>query len=320
MLYSAKTLVAGDPVQHDAEVIGNVVDTATVTTTPYLTSDKGSNSLKVEVQTTTVQFYAINYSQVLPVPLSVKPGDYVTIRITVPVVEGRWQSLDIEDYLPLPIFDSSVLTTPTISNPSSNPPTYPTWSFGPSDTFYLQTGIVPTLAVDGTINQVKFTYPTYDPIPTPTTTNPLSQVIDLLFTVQVTDEPYTNKLYMTNQAVSTVTGTSGSTSTQSTISQILLYQPVLVVQKGVIGADNPDKVFTPSNTGYPISPFTGDQATSTPIQSDVGGVDAGDILSFSITVVNQGNADAFDIFINDTKPAGFDYPGGNIANLNLKVK
>lgn len=55
-----------------------------------------------------------------------------------------------------------------------------------------------------------------------------------------------------------------------------------------------------------------------PINSNITGVDAGDLLKFAITIENTGNADAYDLTIADLLPPGFIIPT-NATGLNLQI-
>ena len=54
--------------------------------------------------------------------------------------------------------------------------------------------------------------------------------------------------------------------------------------------------------------FTSSDLATSPIDSDVSGLDAGDLAKFAIVIENTGGADAFDLTISDILAAGFEIP------------
>ena len=60
---------------------------------------------------------------------------------------------------------------------------------------------------------------------------------------------------------------------------------------------------------------------ATPINSNLGGVDDGDLVTFAISVVNSGSSPkgAFDVVIEDSIPTGFVAPGIGDLGINLRV-
>ena len=59
-------------------------------------------------------------------------------------------------------------------------------------------------------------------------------------------------------------------------------------------------------------PITSALLSTTPIDSDVAGLDAGDLARFAFRVENLGHADAYDAVFRDDLPAGFVVPAGGI--------
>jgi len=113
--------------------------------------------------------------------------------------------------------------------------------------------------------------------------------------------------------------------------------PVLVADKGIIWTSNPYNVFNPANVGPsgvvfldptdPLVPprWTGkidsDGLSSRPIDSNVSVVDAGDTVTFAITIENQGNSikGAFDIQLKDVIDTNYYLVPTTGADLNLQV-
>ena len=131
-------------------------------------------------------------------------------------------------------------------------------------------------------------------------TGNLPSTIDLLFTIRVVDEPTADDLFFTNQVRSIEENTSGSPTTKDAIVFFRITQPVLNISKGVVAVDNTvlNPIFTPTvvgpvGFGQGVCPsFSGkidsDALDSSPINSDLSGVDAGDTVTMAIVVENTG--------------------------------
>ena len=105
---------------------------------------------------------------------------------------------------------------------------------------------------------------------------------------------------------------------------------MLVSTKGVVWTSNAADIYTPTNVGpdcvtflSPTAPAVPPRWTGTidatglaarPINSDVRGVDAGDIVTFVITIQNTGSSlnGAFDIELRDVIPPQYTIPAGGI--------
>lgn len=230
------------------------------------------------------------------------------------------------------------------------PPASGVVELGPDDTFfdYRPFGMVPppntdvdnppdffsppTLSIDTDANSLSFFYGDFnDP-------DNMATTIELLFTVTTTDDPMADGLFLTNIVRAFESNTALEASIDDSIVQIPIGQPVLGVTKGVVATDhpsppaafNPDPpvsgpltVTAPGTSGYRFSGTVNSNYLSTmprPLDSNLSGVDAGDLVTFSIIVENTGSSrtGAFDIRISDTLPAGFAIPGGS-PGLNLSV-
>ncbi len=328
----------GDIVTDNVTVSGDVLDTSTFTKTGTAT-DTSAAQETIPTGTLTKEIYQVN-GAAPGNPVLIKPGDEVTYRIIYKLPTGDEENLAYTDYLPLPIFD--------VNDPDGNGTAGPAWSFdttvdgtsppsgtakfGPSDTFYnytcLGTGtpascLVPTVTQQPG-NSLTFYYGDFN--------GPTEKqyVVDLLFTVTVSSLPFADKLYLTNQ----VRGVEGSTQlnsiTADSIVQLILTEPVLVHKKGVVATDNPNATFSPATVG-PVTfnaPGTAGPRWSGvidspglaahPIDSNISGVDAGDLVTFAIVIENQGSSakGAFDITILDTLPSIYQVPAGG---MNLRV-
>ncbi len=322
---------SGDPSVDQGDVLGDSVtvdgallDPTDLSATGQTCSDGSSASVQIARGTVTKELYAINGSTTLPTPLEIFPGDTVTYRIRYTLTTSDFENLSITDYLPLPVFDATEVTS-FVSAVDATAPAAGTAKYGPADTFHAYSGLDPSLTADGAANSLVFDYGSFD---SPADT---STVIDLLFTVTVTNEPFADGLYLTNQVRVHEGSTNAADATADAIVQIRLREPSLAVRKGVCSTDNPDEQYSPPLSGGACpGPVSSSDLDSDPAlsDSDVSGVDVGDHMTFSLTIENQGGSGAFDISLHDVLPAGFCLPGctsadplcaAGAAGLNLSV-
>jgi LPXTG-site transpeptidase (sortase) family protein len=333
----------GDVLGDTATVTGDVLDTDDFTPTGFNETDGSSAGLSIGTGTLSKSIYALNGSTTLPSPVEVKPGDSLTYRIQYILPTSDEENLELTDYLPLPIFN--------VTDPNGDGSAGPVWSFdptvstaapasgvakfGPADTFYAYTCVgsgtpagclAPTLTPDATNNALNFYYGDYnDSRHQPTT-------VDLLFTVTVSSEPFADRLYLTNQVHGFEGSTNAGTVAADDIIQIILTEPVLTSNKGVVWTSNPNAlpdpltvapvVFTnPSSSPRWSGTINASYLAAHPVDSNVSFVDAGDIVTFAIVIQNTGSSlnGAFDIIIKDDLPAQFQIPA-TATGLNLDVR
>jgi uncharacterized repeat protein (TIGR01451 family)/fimbrial isopeptide formation D2 family protein len=316
----------GDVLTNAVAVAGDVLSTATLAPTGSSEDDNSAAEVTIQRGVLTKTIYAVNGSTTLPSPLRIGPGDTVTYKINLTLPTSDVEPLTLTDFLPLPIFDATTLTTFDGGGPSATPPASGHASFGPGDTFFALSGIVPAMTTDATGNSVKFSYTQFDSPTSPST------AIDLLLTVTVSNLPFADKLFLTNQVRAAEGTTQLDASTKDAIVQVQLTEPDVKITKGVVATDNAAGVFsptpvgpvtftTPGTAGYRGSgAITSAGLATQPINSNLGSVDAGDRVTFAIVIQNAGSGvnGAFDIHVRDTIPAGFSVPAA-APNLNLHV-
>ncbi len=315
----------GDTLSNNVSIAGDLLSVVDATTpTGQSEEDTSAAGVVIVKGTLTKSIYAINGSTAFGSPVSIAPGDTVTYRLTYTLPTSDVEGLAISDFLPLPIFDATTLTifddVKSIAAPIAGHV-----KFGPSDTFRAYSGLVPTLSTDGVSNSLSLSYANFDSALNQPTT------VDLLLTVTASAAPFADGLFLTNQARVGEGTTNAGTATADAIIQIQLTEPVLNVRKGVVATDKAGATFTPGAVG-PLAfnapgtagaRFAGtihsNGLAATPINSNLSGIDAGDIVTFAIVVENTGSGlnGAFDVRLRDTLPAGFAIPGG--AGLNLRV-
>jgi len=206
-----------------------------------------------------------------------------------------------------------------VLSPSTNNPT-------PPDITPTQ---APVITSDVDANKINIYYADYDD------TRNQSTTVDLLFSLIVANDPFADGLFLTNMAHAFEGSTNAGTSTDDAIIQFVLNEPVLVSSKGIVYTDNINAVFDPVDVGpgsvaflapgHPSVPprWTGtinsNGLDANPINSDLSGVDAGDTLTFAITIENTGNSinGAFDIQLRDILDTAFyQIPA---TGLNLQI-
>jgi fimbrial isopeptide formation D2 family protein/uncharacterized repeat protein (TIGR01451 family) len=322
----------GDVLTNDVLVAGDVLNNVGLTPTGQNEADTSGAGVDIARGELSKSVYAVNGSTTFTTPIEVAPGDTITYRIEKVLPSSDVELLTLIDYLPLPVFSAAEVTTFDTAAPSATVPPAGTAKYGPADTFSQLPGTPdPTVSVDLVNNTVSFSYGSYD-----NDSNVASRV-DLLFTVTVSDAPFADRLFITNQVRQTESSTGEVESFADAIVQIILTQPRLRLSKGVIGSNSPaaeliDSSGAPTTAGPTTftapgtagNRFSGTISSSalegTPITADLQGVDAGDLVSFAVMIENTGTSrkGAFDVAITDTIPLGFMIPPSG-AGLNLRV-
>jgi large repetitive protein len=220
---------------------GRVLNYSDLSGTGTFQADTTSATVTAAVGSLAKSIYAIDGSTAVISPYQVQTGDTITYRLTYTMPTGSVEKLTLTDFLPLPIFDATnggSTTAFTFNNISSAtaPAAYHA-QFGPSDQYLtrFETGLgyaAPTISTptDGT-NRAIITFPQDLQDPQQRTTT-----VDILFTVPILDKPFTDGLFLTNQANSQEGNTSANVSTANTIAQIQLEDPNLSVVKSVVAS------------------------------------------------------------------------------------
>ncbi len=313
----------GDKISDGVTASADVLDNTTLTPSGNSVTDNSQAQTVISAGSLTKTIYAINGSTSVGPNPNVKPGDDVTYRLQYSLPNSNiGGGLILDDYLPLPIFDATSVTT-FQAVVSAAAPAVGTAKFGPSDTFYATSGLVPTLSVDAISNSVSFEWPPYM-----NRTN-VNNNVDILFTVEVSSQPFADQLLLTNEAQSTEKTANNSPVIGTSIVQVTLNEPVLNVRKGVVATNDSLAQFTtpvgPVSFNQPGSPspaftptITSAGLASSPIDANLVQAQGGDLVTFAISIENTGRGPngAFDVTFSDTMPAGFQIPAGG---LNLHV-
>lgn len=318
----------GDVLTNTVSIDGAVLDVADAATpTGQREADDSGAQFELAKGVLEKTIYAINGS-ICPggcTSVIIEPGDTVTYRFTYTLPQTDFEALVFTDYLPLPVFDATSINPAFDPTVSASAPAAGTAKYGPSDTQYVVTNITPDITTTVSSNTVAFGFRDFDDA------LDRSTVVDVLFTVTVSANPFVDGLFLTNQVRASEGTTNAGSQVDDSIVMIELGEPELAVQKGVVTTNGAGGTFAPATVGpvtftapgtagvpWSSGIITTTLLTGTPINSNLSGIDAGDLATFVITLQNTGGADAFDVVITDTLPAGFVVPSSG-AGLNLRV-
>ena len=351
-----------------------VLNTANLAPTgaPSAAADDSGSGLTIAQGATQKSIYAVTDTDTGTVTLNppgvpeIRPGDIITFRLRYNMPSTDFEDFSLSDYLPLPVLDANEVVTfsDVIANGSTTfgagLPAAGQAMWGPTGVTDGNTnfrsritalginlengGTTPTITVPGgTIpaacggtaiaaaeNYVNFCFGDYD--------DPFNvdSVIDILFSVTVSDDPFADDLFLTNLVRGGTGSTNADGATSDEIVRFRLRQPILLIKKGVLDTSNPGEGFTngaPGTTGVTFAPagspatpsFTGDIESGqgggsgnidNGLDANANGVDAGDTVRYVVTIQNTGGSAAFDLALFDTLPAGLVC---NPATLNLNV-
>ena len=102
----------GDSVGNDVTIAGDLVSVDDLQTlTGGSEEDTSSSQETVPVGDLSKSIYALNGNTTLPIPLVVAPGDTLTYRLQYTLPTSDIDDLLLTDYLPLPTFNSTEVTT-----------------------------------------------------------------------------------------------------------------------------------------------------------------------------------------------------------------
>jgi len=316
----------GDVLTNQVSVFGNLLSVTDVSTpTGQSESDGSSASVSIPYGNITKSIYALNNNTSFSSPVRIAPGDTVTYRVRYTLPTSDFEKLVVTDYLPLPIFTSTEVSS--FNNSVCGVPSAGNSCYGSNDTYHLISGAVtPTLAFNPAANSILWTYGDDDD------DGRTASEIDLLFTVTVNNDPFADGLFLTNQAQVVERSTNASGNNVNNIIQVQLTQPVVGITKGAVWTnrvDIPSPIFTPSPVG-PVS-FNGEAATcsarlggtittaglnTNPINSNVSNLDASDVVMMAVVLENTGRYDAFDVQVKDSLPAGMTFILGSLCVTN----
>ncbi len=316
----APYVVEGDLLTSSINIAANVDNYGNLSNDGSSVIDGSGASVVIPRGSLVTSIYAINGDTNVGSAPKIAAGDVVTYRLQYTLPTSNIDSYVVTSYAPLPVFDATTVTR-FDDVTSSTAPAAGHAQFGPNDTFRALSGIVPTLATDGTANDLTFTYGNYhDP-------NQRQTVTDILYSVTASSEPFADGLFLTTQANETEGSTNNGSASANALVQIKLTEPVLAITKGVVATDNSHSTVTANPYGFSAPGSSGYRGTGTihsnqldsnPITGTITNFDAGDRVTFAVVVQNTGTGlnGAYDVTLKDILPSGFVIPSGG---LNLSV-
>ncbi len=197
------------------------------------------------------------------------PGDAVIYRLSMVIPSGDTRSVVFTDFFPLPVFDVNDIDL-TFGVDIVHSPSVDTLGLTPD-----------SITIDGTTNSLIIEWPDV--------TTGMVQTISVDVSVSITTDPFADNLNLSNLLQVDSLNSPGATATGVVPALIEISAPDLTITKGVVSADQGT-----------IDP----PAATLPVDGNVEDVDAGDDVTFQLTIENLGGAQAFDVFVSDPVIAG----------------
>jgi fimbrial isopeptide formation D2 family protein/uncharacterized repeat protein (TIGR01451 family) len=319
------TFPSGDSSVDIGDVLTNDVTVSGLLPSGQSEDDTSGTSFAVQGPSIAKEVYAID-GNLLLADDDLVAGHTITYRITMDLASVDVENLVLTDFLPLPIYTANELTTYDAGGPTATPPPAGSWTYGPSHDLNTVVPATdpPTLLIDNVANTAAWDFGTFDSAPS------ASATIDLLFTVSAQDVLMADGLFLTNQVLATYGTTNSGETSNAAIAPTVVAAPALDLTKGIVSTDAASGTFSPSTVGpvpfaapgLATAAFAGGvnstNLAASPIDSDLNGIDAGDLVKFAVVIENTGGADGFNVNITDLLPAGFQIPTGG-PGLNLQV-
>ncbi|EKF85388.1 isopeptide-forming domain-containing fimbrial protein, partial [Methanobacterium formicicum] len=251
------------------DVINNAVVTdAVLTQNGRQIEDSSGSQVIIVAPTPAKDIIKINGNDPVA-PYVIKPGDTVTFSLLIDVPTSNLHDFNLIDYLPIPLLRATQFTTGQAQDTSQAIPAAGQWKLGEDDTLTSLTGVVPTLIVDATQNTISFIYGNVYNATQPNAT------VHILFTITATGDPMADGLWLTNLLNINYENSPGETFCDNRIVSLKTGEPELTINK-----------------------------TATPTT----GLQAGDVVTYTITINNTGNAPAYNVIVTDdllTSNAGY---------------
>ena len=238
-------------------------------------SDTSASSQEAGEPTFAKALVARNGAALGAPPVQVFPGDTLTFELRVDIPTGHLEDLSVTDFLPLPIIDATEMDATYDGACGGSFPAAGDACYA-TRTTAPPSGTNPSIATSGPENSVTFTWPddtAFDP------GAPQALVAVVHFTVTVDEEPFADNLFLTNVALATFGNFAPDGRSATSTAQFILREPVIDIDKVV--------------------------ASTT--------ADAGDLVTFTVRIEHLlgSTADAYDVQIIDTLPAGLTYEQGS---------
>jgi fimbrial isopeptide formation D2 family protein/uncharacterized repeat protein (TIGR01451 family) len=278
-----KKVKAGDKMSNESSSHAKFPDGS------VLPDNRSSVSDTVSVAIGEKSIYALNGSTTIPDPVVIAAGENLTYRIKMSFPINSFSELNVTDFLPAPLFDAGTFAANFDSSADSTPPANGSWKYGPDNTY-----LVPPQQVlkDATQNTILWYFTPQDS--DNNTSN--STVLDILFTISVTDAPLADRLTLSNLASAGYDNSEGERLGGSDIITVITKQPSLSIEKKILSSSG--------GSGSTIEQTPGDTYNSL-LHKGVGD----ESVNYEINVTNSGSNRAYDIklediFLQNSNPTG----------------
>lgn len=208
-----------------------------------------------------------------PIPAKFEPGEEITFRMQMTLPAGSTGDVVLTDFLPLPVIPVSSF------NPA--PPPAGDWSIPAGGSFLNQNPTAVT--INPANNSISFDFGDIE------TATERTLAVDIKTTIA--DTPFADNLFLSNLMQMQYDNHLSTAFADLQTVDIVVGAPNLTMTKGVISTDNPNNVISP--------PAPADPSTAL-ANSNVGGVDAGDTITYLLTVENIGSKSAYRVVVRET--------------------
>lgn len=265
-----RTFYDGQPIV-SRDIIGNTVTAAAQLPNNAGISDGSASSVEIIAPWAQKSIYAITRDGVVHYditnPQSVMPGDIITFLIQISVPTTNLDNFYFVDYLPIPFLDAVALTGEA---PGNTPPAAGHYRLASGmtnpaddDTLTANTGVLPTVTANSSENTITFTYGNISNLAQP------FSLVSILFSLTAQNRPMADALNLANLLTVYYNNNFPTTYSTSEVVNMLVRQPALK---------------KPTKT---VNPTAGD---------------AGDDVTYTITLENDGGANAYNVHISDVFP------------------
>lgn len=268
-------------------------------------------------------------------PIRVNPGGGVIFSLAVTVPSGDLEDLVIQDFLPIPFFDATEVTTfdaattftpyAPIEGDLASVPAAGEIGYGPGTAGLLTPYPIPLIITNPADNTLTVDFASGSSFENDPSL-PIS--IELLFHVTTTNDAFASNLGLVNVASFGGANSVGPIGIGTGLINMVTGGPNINTTKGVVDVSTLTPVYSPAVVGPGVfdgtlspvftAPMSSEDVGANPIGSSVDGVDAEDRVTFAVVLENDGTIPAFDITLTDTLPTGFRAPA-SAGELNLQV-
>lgn len=323
--------------KHDP-LLNHVVITGTTTPGTAKCGDMSDACLAVPADTLEKRIVAKNGSWLSPVPGAIATplprfsrSDTITYRLTKKIPSGNGEAVTVKDWFPQPVLTVAGFT-PIAAVPlcTPNPPATNTVCYSATPNI-----IAPSMAPVPAQNLLSFNFGNVVQHPNTLLT------IDIDITLTVTNDPFADGLFLTNEAQECEQNSYGTAFCQTAIAQFELTEPALRIHKGILCPTgrcptippdpdvndthnptlvaeriDPTKIPLPPKpictTSAPCPRFTGTVSSSTLsgfIATKSAKADANDRVTFVVILENVGNGPfgVWDVSLKDVLPPELTY-------------